>query len=132
MDLPTLHRVRSLVALLVGVLIAGLTLTGSIPAAHAANGTLSGTVTEAGTGVPLAGVTVEVFCWQVAGNVPGDLCADTQTGANGTYSMSLPPGIYKVSFERFPTHGRQFYGGGRNLGDVSGEKIGRASCREKV
>lgn len=123
MGLPTLHRVRSLVALLVGVLVAGLTLTGSIPAAHAANGTLSGTVTEAGTGVPLAGVSVQAFCWQVAGNDSGELCAETQTVANGTYSMSMAPGIYKVSFDRFPTHARQFYGGGKNLGDVTSVEV---------
>jgi hypothetical protein len=122
-DLPTLHRVRTLVALLVGVLIAGLTLTASIPTAHAANGTLSGTVTEAGTGVPLSGVAVEAFCWTVAGNDRGEVCGETQTGAGGTYSMSLPTGVYKVSFDAFPTHGRQFYGGGTDLGDPTSAEV---------
>ena len=123
MGLPTPHRARIRAALLVGALIAGLTMTASIPVAHAANGTLSGTVTETGSGAPLSGVSVQVFCWQVPDNDPGALCAETQTVPNGTYSLSLRPGVYKVSFDRFPTHSRQFYGGGRDLGDATSLEV---------
>ncbi len=98
MHLPKRHRRRMLAALLTGVVMAGLTLTGSVVPAQAANGTLSGTVTEAGSGAPLQGVTVEAFCWQVSGSEPGEACGTTQPAADGTYAVHVPDGTYRVGF----------------------------------
>ena len=98
---PTLNRTRArfLATPSISALILGLTLTGGIvPTAQAADGTLSGTVTEAGSGARLGGVSVQAFCWQVVGSDPGQLCGQTQTAINGTYSLPLAPGTYKVFF----------------------------------
>jgi hypothetical protein len=115
---------RLLAAFLVSALIVALTLSGSIlTAAQAANGTLSGTVTEAGSGSQLGGVAVQAFCWQVTGSAQGALCGETQTANNGTYSLSLAPGIYKVLFDDFPAHGVQYFGGGRNLSDADSLEV---------
>lgn len=91
--------------------------------AQAANGTVSGAVIEAGTGTPIQGVTVRAFCWQVSGIAPGQLCGETLTALSGTYTLSLAPGIYKVSYDDWPNHGRQFYGGGSDIGDVDSSEI---------
>lgn len=54
-----------------------------------ANGTLSGTVRTLGTGVPIAGATVEA--------TKGSTTYSTTSNSSGQYSMSLPPGIYSVT-----------------------------------
>lgn len=58
--------------------------------AQGAHGTVSGTVTEAASGGPVAGATVTI----------GDQGA-TQTAANGTYSMTAAPGTYQVTFAAY-------------------------------
>src|SRR5262245_36691782 len=88
-----------------------------LPTVQAANGTLSGTVTEAGSGTLLGGVAVQALCWQVPGSSQGQLCGTTQTAADGTYSLPLPPGTYKVFFDHWPAHRAQFYGGGTGVSD---------------
>ncbi|GAA2366013.1 hypothetical protein Cme02nite_30710 [Catellatospora methionotrophica] len=55
-------------------------------------GTLAGTVTDATTGSPLAGVTV---------TITGSVDREVTTGANGTYSTLLPVGDYQVAFAQF-------------------------------
>ncbi len=123
MDLPTRHLSRLVAALAAGALTAGITLAAGMGPAQAANGTLSGTVTELGTGAPLGGVTVEAFCWSVTGTPPGEVCGTTVTAANGSYSLSLAPGIYKISYDDWPAHARQFYGGGTTIGDPSSAEV---------
>ena len=84
---PTLNRTRArfLATPSISALILGLTLTGGIvPTAQAADGTLSGTVTEAGSRARLGGVSVQAFCWQVVGSDPGQLCGQTQTATDGS------------------------------------------------
>ncbi|KAA1418919.1 hypothetical protein F0U44_10610 [Nocardioides humilatus] len=118
------RRSRRILAVLVaGAVLAALTVTGSIVSAQAANGTLSGTVTEAGTGTPIGDVTVEAFCWAVSGQDPGESCGTTQTAPDGTYSLSLAAGVYKVSFDDVPAHARQFYGGGTDIGDPGSTQV---------
>ncbi|WP_237554580.1 MULTISPECIES: carboxypeptidase regulatory-like domain-containing protein [unclassified Streptomyces] len=53
------------------------------------HGTLSGTVTDTSTGSPVAGATVTV-----GGNV-------AHTGANGTYTLSVPAGTYDITVDAF-------------------------------
>ena len=121
MDRPT--RPRLLAALLVGALMVGLTLTGSIVPAQAADGTVSGTVTDADTGAPVGGVDVQAVCWQVNGVNPGEICGEAETAANGTYSISVPPGVHKVWFDHYPHHANQYYGGGTVIDDVDSTQV---------
>jgi hypothetical protein len=72
-------------------------------------------VTEAGTGARLGGVSVQAFCWQVVGSTQGQLCGQTQTASDGTYSVPLASGTYKVLFDHYPAHAAQYYGGGTEL-----------------
>ena len=75
------HARGPVVRLLTAVLTTALALVGLValttataPVANAAAGSISGTVTAAGTGTPLAGMTVVAFC-----NEDGDWywCDDT-------------------------------------------------------
>jgi 5-hydroxyisourate hydrolase-like protein (transthyretin family) len=52
-------------------------------------GKVSGTVTDARNGAPVAGVIVDAF------NANGDLVARVATGNDGTVALALPPGTYK-------------------------------------
>jgi len=54
-------------------------------------GTLAGTVTDAGTGSPIAGATITI--------TPGNIV--TQTASDGTYSILLPVGSYTVDATDF-------------------------------
>lgn len=56
-----------------------------------AQGTLTGTVTDCASGIPMSGVLVEVSGGPSAG-------FSASTLANGTYSMKLAPGSYTVTF----------------------------------
>jgi peptidyl-prolyl cis-trans isomerase A (cyclophilin A) len=60
-------------------------------AAQTAPAVLSGTVSHAGRG--LAGVAVRAI---VAGSTPA--VASATTGPDGTYTMTLPPAVYRVEF----------------------------------
>jgi 5-hydroxyisourate hydrolase-like protein (transthyretin family) len=114
---------RSKAAVVVSALIAGLIVGGSLPAANAAGGTLSGTVTEAGSGAQLAGVSVQAFCWQVVGFTQGQVCGETQTASDGTYSVPLTAGTYKVLFDHYPAQAAQFYGGGTDLSSANSLQV---------
>ena len=68
-------------------LVASLALLLLVPArADAQNGTVSGTVTDADTGAPAAGVSVAVLM------VNSGFVAGGFTNASGVYSISVPPG----------------------------------------
>ena len=92
-------------------------LRGRPTVAHAADGTVSGTVTEAGSGAPLGGVLVTAFCWDPDGADVGEVCGETQTVADGSYSLTLAAGTYKVVFDGRPAHSRMCHGGGIELFD---------------
>ena len=71
------------------VVLGGQTLTG-IDFAAVAAGRIAGTVRAAASGVPLSGMTVQAY------DVMGALVAQTTTAANGTYSLAVAPGQYRV------------------------------------
>lgn len=58
-------------------------------------GTLSGTVTEMGSGVPIANTRVKL--WRSAGDFVGDF----NTGPTGAFEFSLPAGDYFLTAESF-------------------------------
>jgi len=62
-----------------------------------AQGTLSGTITECGSGVPLSDVMVTATGGPSNGY-------STTTAANGTYSLNLAPGTYSINLTSIP-HG---------------------------
>jgi subtilisin family serine protease len=61
-------------------------------APHGPAGTLTGSITNAVTGAPLAGARV---------TASGTVSRATTTGANGTYSIPLPVGVYDVTASLF-------------------------------
>ncbi len=76
------------------VTVTGGATTGAIDAALAAGGELTGTVTVAATGAPVAYIEVIVF------DAAGDAVAAGQTGVNGQYTIGgIVPGSYDVEFE---------------------------------
>ena len=111
-----LHVRGPVVRLFTAVLSTALALVGLValttataPVAHAAAGSISGTVTAAGTGTPLAGMTVVAFC-----NEDGDWywCDETTTGTGGTYAFDLPAGTYHVgAYSDDNRYAAAFFGG---------------------
>lgn len=89
---------RALVsALFFAVMVVGVVLALSSGSPAAADGLLTGTVRNAGSNpVPAIDVTVYDPVW-------GIQLAATTTAADGTYSVSLPAGSYRMMF-RDPTH----------------------------
>lgn len=110
------HARGPVVRLLTAVLTTALALVGLValttataPVAHAAAGSISGTVTAAGTGTPLAGMTVVAFC-----NEDGDWygCEETVSGPGGAYSFDLEDGTYHVgAFSDDNRYAAAFFGG---------------------
>ncbi|MFE7213593.1 S8 family serine peptidase [Streptomyces sp. NPDC057611] len=56
------------------------------------SGTLTGTVTDAGTGAPIAGITVALT---------GEVSRELTTGSDGKFSSRLPAGDYQVAVSKF-------------------------------
>lgn len=84
-------RCRSRAVLLSGWLVIVGVLLVATPAA-AQNGTVTGTVTSADTGAPIAGVSLNVVLMN------GSFVAGAFTNASGVYSISVPPGaLYYVT-----------------------------------
>ena len=83
---------RAVVVAVAFVLTAMIGLVVPSPAAAAGTGTLSGTVVDA-SAAPVGGITVEArqAFW-------GLLVDSTTTAGDGTYSLDLPPGSYRVRF----------------------------------
>jgi len=87
---------RPAVALITTSLAASV--LGIAPAAHAADGTLTGTVT--GSGSALADVDVTVYRYDGI-NMYWESVEYTSTEPDGTYSVTLPQGDYRVGFEDY-------------------------------
>jgi len=88
---------------------AGSTTSG-INAALAAGGQITGTVTDASTSAPVAGVFVQAY------DSGGNPVASTQTASDGTYTIAgLATGSYKVGFVPGGTYLPQFYDGKASL-----------------
>jgi spore coat protein A len=66
-----------------------------LPITTAANGVLTGTITNAATGLPVAGVIVTVT--PVPAPVAGTPAITAVTDVNGNYSVAVPPGSYTIS-----------------------------------
>ncbi len=83
--------------------LAMLAIAIAMPAsALAADGAVSGTVTAGGT--PAANIYVYVY------DAGGDYIDDTTTASDGTYSMSVPAGVYNVEFyDPTGTYATQYY-----------------------
>jgi 5-hydroxyisourate hydrolase-like protein (transthyretin family) len=78
--------------------LAALALLLLLPVRAAAqNGTVTGTVTDAGTGAPIAGISVNVVLMN------GGFVAAAFTNASGVYSISVPPGaLYYITTDLGP------------------------------
>jgi hypothetical protein len=84
--------------------------TSGIDAALAVGGQISGTVTDASTTSPVAGVEVILY------DSNGDLVALAQTTSDGTYTITgLITGSYRVGFNPGGTYVPQFYNGKSSL-----------------
>ncbi|MEZ5206332.1 MAG: carboxypeptidase regulatory-like domain-containing protein [Acidimicrobiales bacterium] len=87
------------IALLVVASLVGLLAS----PASAATGTLSGTVSDS-SAAPIGGATVDVF--EATWGIPA---GSTTTQPDGTYSLAVAPGTYRVRFTH-PTHAETWSG----------------------
>lgn len=94
---------RPAAALLATALATGV--LAAAPAAHAADGTLSGVVTGPG-GVPVANVDVDLYAYD-ASAAEWDYVDGVTSNGSGAYSLSTPPGDYRVGF--FPSTDAHVY-----------------------
>ena len=79
---------------------------------------ISGTVTEAGTGTPLGGVSVRLY----AGSTQ---VAATTTAPGGGYMFTVAPGSgYKVRFVAGTTHGSEYHADARTLAAATPITVG--------
>lgn len=94
---------------------AGSTVTGIDAAlAPVPRGTISGTVTAAAGGTPIANVQVNVY------NTGGTVVASGQSAADGTYGVpQLLPGSYLVGFVPGAGYQAQFYNGQPSLASAT-------------
>ena len=98
------RRYRHLVVALVAVAVVAVGLASP---ASAATGTLSGTVSDS-SAAPIGGVSVDVF--EATWGIPA---GSTTTAADGTYSLAVTPGTYRVRFTH-PTHAETWSGNTAN------------------
>jgi 5-hydroxyisourate hydrolase-like protein (transthyretin family) len=104
---------RPAVALLATTLTASV--LGFAPAAYAADGTLSGTVTGSESGNGLPGVDVEIYQYNTIDKY-WEAIEYASTEVDGTYSVPLPEGDYRVGFsDNYNAHIAEYYA---NVDDV--------------
>lgn len=99
---------RAVRGAVVGVLalVVSLTVAVAAPSPALADGTVHGTVTATDTGLPLGDVSVSVV-----DRYFGSVRASTTTAGDGTYSVDVPPGEYRVyAHEPSGAHGDRFSG----------------------
>src|SRR5687768_14450796 len=89
---------RPAVALLTTTLAASV--LGIAPAAHAADGTLSGTVTGSVSDAGLPGVEVPIFQYN-DDDMYWEAVEYVDTDVNGAWSVSLPEGGYRLGFDDY-------------------------------
>ena len=73
--------------------------------AYCAPGSLEGSITEQGSGAPLAGATVKAVSHSEAQDT-----TQVSTGTSGTFSMTLDSGIYDVSASQMLYHAERVTG----------------------
>ena len=115
----TMHaRLRQPVGALIATgLAASVLVLGVVPAATAVDGTLSGTVTAQGGGGDLSDVDVEVYRLE-----EGDWrwFDDTSTAPDGTWSIPVPAGEYRVGFEdNTDVYAAEFYNNADTVEEAS-------------
>lgn len=72
-----------------------------------ADGTITGTVTSASTGLPIQGIRVEIY---VPSGSTFFALYDVVTNSNGQYSFTIPADTYRIGFiDQGGTHVSQFY-----------------------
>jgi spore coat protein A len=82
-------------ATLPATVAAGVVTNVQLPITTAANGVLTGTITNAVGGLPVAGVVVTAN--PVPAPVAGTPAITAITNANGVYSIAVPPGSYTIT-----------------------------------
>jgi 5-hydroxyisourate hydrolase-like protein (transthyretin family) len=105
---------RPAVALLTTTLAAAV--LGVAPAAHAADGTISGVVT--GSGGPLESVEVALYTYNSQDSY-WEAFEYTDTDADGRYSITVAPGNYRVGFEDYYNdHVEEFFDDAADVDDA--------------
>ncbi|GAA3537967.1 carboxypeptidase regulatory-like domain-containing protein [Nocardioides daeguensis] len=104
------RRLRWVLAL---ALVAGVLAISPGALAADGDGVVSGTVTEAGAGTPVGGVRVTLECeyvedagteyeysyWGWCEDASGEPAGQTTTGPDGSYSLTVVPGTYRLWFD---------------------------------
>ncbi|MFN8037615.1 MAG: carboxypeptidase regulatory-like domain-containing protein [Acidimicrobiales bacterium] len=94
-------------ALLVGAALVASLVVGVASPALAANGTVSGTVRSSVGARPLPGATVEAY-----GGAYGALYGSATSAADGTFSLSLPAGSFRIRYvDPTGAHTTVYWGG---------------------
>ncbi|WP_141007124.1 carboxypeptidase regulatory-like domain-containing protein [Nocardioides humi] len=109
------RSLRPLKAVVALALAAGLLVVAPTAEAVAADpvGVVTGTVTDAGTGAPVAGIQVILECeyvedagteyeysyWDWCDDDSDEAAGRTTTGSDGSYSLTVAPGTYRVWFD---------------------------------
>ncbi len=101
-------------------------ISGTLPVtrdfALVAGGSIAGAVRLA-NGAPVAGARVEAY------NLSGTRRGFTMTGADGAFSLVLPPGEYKlVAFDADPNHAFSFFRDARTFADATRVSVARAQA----
>jgi hypothetical protein len=97
-------------------------ILGVTPSAYAANGTISGTVT--GSGGPLDSVDVNAY-YLDGGSWLYFSGGDGSTDVDGNYSLSLPPGDYRVGFDDYSGgHVEEFHADAASVEDADTITVG--------
>jgi len=117
------HARGPVARLVIAVVTTALALAGLValssaaaPGAHAAAGTISGTVRASGVNTPLAGITVEAFC---AAGGTWQSCEETTTDAAGGYTFDLPHGTYRIGASSADNQYAAAYFGGSTAADAA-------------
>ena len=87
--------------------------TQNVNATLTGTGIISGTVTEEGTGQPVS--SCNVVCYRASDNA---YIKTVLTGTDGSYSVSLSPGSYKLRFVPTTYHQSEFYDNRAYLADA--------------
>ncbi|MEU4451919.1 carboxypeptidase regulatory-like domain-containing protein [Nocardioides sp. NPDC023903] len=145
-----MKSLRALAGALAVLLAVGLLtlLGGASPAAALEGQGITGRVTDADAGAPIGGVTVSPYCLQGESEGEGYTywgpCLDdpadptgyvitTTTSADGTYELSLPPGVYRLLYAH-PDQAfvREYYDNAKSLDSATDVTVVDSSSATRV